>query len=82
MTIINKTPFTIKVLGRDVDPVEIKPNTSFDIFSRMFDVISIHSNVGSCIITVAYGERKYEHFGYLSIEEEGKQKIYVSELMI
>ena len=78
MTIFNQTPNTIKITGRDVETTEIKPGETFDVFSRMFDIISLHSEEGSCIITVAYGERNFETFGNITIEEQGKKNVVIS----
>ena len=77
MTLINKTASTITVLAKDIEPTELKPNESFDLFSRMFDGISIHSNEGSCIIFVAYGDRECTFFGDLILEFEGPVKVIV-----
>ncbi len=77
MTLINKTSTTIKVLAQDVDPTEILPNEEFEIFSRMFDGISIHSDEGSCIIFVSFGVRHYEFFGNMFLEDDGSVRVNV-----
>ena len=77
MTIFNRTANTIKITSRDIDPTEIKPNESFHVFSRMYDVISIHSKDGSCIIAVAFGERNIECFGKMWIDEDGPKNVVV-----
>ena len=77
MTIFNKTASTITVLAKDIEPAEVNPNESFDLFSRMFDGISIHSNEGSCIIFVVCGNRNFTFFGDLILEEDGPVNVIV-----
>lgn len=77
MYIKNETNNTIKVFGRDTKPTEVSPNSSMFIYSRMFDDISVHSEAGSCIISVVYGEREYETFGSLTVQENDKKHVVI-----
>ena len=77
MFIRNETNNTIKVFGRDTKLTEVNPNDSMFIYSRMFDDISVHSEEGSCIISVSFGERKYETFGNLTAHEDDLKHVVI-----
>ncbi len=68
MTVINKAAVTIEILGS-----KLQPNESRDFPERMFNTLSIHSNIGSCVVTTEYGERSFRNFGKL-IAKEGCEK--------
>lgn len=36
----------------------------------MFNVLDIHSEIGSCVITTEYGQRSFRNFGKLVAKED------------
>lgn len=71
MTIENKTTVTLEIMGN-----LLKPNQSMDYPERAFDKLSIHSDIGSCMITTEYSQRSIENYGKLVAEEGSKKNEY------
>lgn len=63
LTIENKTSTTLKILGEDLKPQLLLPNEIRQFFSRLNGFTSVHSKIGSCIITSDYGKIDTELFG-------------------
>ena len=68
MTITNNTSVSLKIMGNNLEPNETRE------FPEMcFNTLSIHSDIGSCIITTEYSQRSIENFGKL-VAKEGEKK--------
>ena len=68
MTVTNKTSVTLVILGGNLEP-----NQSQEYSEMGFNILNIHSEIGSCVITTEYGERSFKNFGKL-VAKEGRKK--------
>lgn len=81
MTVINKSPVTLEILGGNLNP-----NESREYTEMMFNTLNIHSEIGSCVITTEYGERSFRNYGKLFAKEgeeeneDGIKNILVSSI--
>ena len=60
MTITNKTSVSLKIMGSSVGPNETR-----EFPENAFNTLSVHSDIGSCVITTEYSQRTIENFGKL-----------------
>ena len=67
MKITNKTKVNLEIMTRI-----LKPNESGYYPEKQFNILHVHSEVGSCIITSEYGERRFKSYGKLYAKGYGK----------
>lgn len=81
MTVINKSPVTLEILGG-----RIESNDSREYTEKMFNTLNIFSAIGSCVIMTEYGERSFRNYGKLFSKEgdeeneDGMKVILVSSI--
>lgn len=68
MTVTNKTTVALKILGGS-----LKPNESREYPEMMFNTLDIHSEIGSCVITTEYGQRRFKTYSKL-VAKEGRKR--------
>lgn len=68
MTIVNKTNYVITTSDGGI----IRPNESGFAAEHIFNTVSLHSEIGSCIITTEYSFRSFKYFGKI-VATEGKK---------
>lgn len=68
MTIINKTSYDITVSDGRV----ICPKESIFVSENIFNTLSLHSEIGSCIITTKYSCHSFRNFGKIIVYEDEK----------
>lgn len=74
MNITNNTDVELYING-----VFLKPGKMHTHDERIFDVLNIHSDIGSGVIISEYSERFIRTFGNLKIKEENKNIIIFTE---
>lgn len=73
MTIRNHTAVTLEVLDKKLEPYE-----SFEYAEGIYGRLDIHSDIGSCIIIIDYGQIQLKNFGRLTVKcEKGKNKTFL-----
>lgn len=71
MTVTNKTSVNLEILGGILEPSQSREYTEM-----MFNTLSIHSEIGSCVITTEYGHRSFRNYGKLVAKEGQKENEY------
>lgn len=70
MTITNCTPVTLTILSE-----KLMPNESRNYQETMFDLLTIHSPLGSCIVIKDYEDMFLKSFGKLVIKSENNNLV-------
>lgn len=68
MKIINKTNYAVTTSTGNI----ILTNESVFETENIFNTLSLHSEIGSCIITTEYSCRSFKNFGKIVVYEDEK----------
>lgn len=70
MKIINTTNYPIITSQGDT----ILPKKSGFVITHIFDTLSLHSEIGSCIVTTRYSSLSFQSFGKINVFEDKESK--------